>query len=384
MSVSPNQDGRCTHCVIPRTAAHATFNDDGVCDVCASAPPQSNMSEDKVRENAEALRKNIERIKEDGKNRPYDCVVGISGGRDSTYLLHELTRKHNLRCLAAYYRTPFTPEKCHQNVLRLTERLNTPLVNMNISQEVHQKIAREMVVLWAKTRKSVYANMACAECKIVNGEIFHIAKKNKAKWVVYGSNAVESFGGASWRRTSDGQSEGAADRRFSFSRQMSRMLKIAQKGTELLVLSPALWKYLWLMFRGSILYLSPDTPYLKLRYHSIHVLHYFYLAGWTEAGCENALKEVGWELPYGSGTSWRADCNYAAFKDYLFQETVGTTYYDSLLSNMIRNGMITREEAMRRLEVEAGVFPEKVKAAMDILDLPEGLSLPTLSTNDER
>ncbi|MBN1588194.1 MAG: hypothetical protein JW888_01630 [Pirellulales bacterium] len=329
----------------------------------------------------DSLDDRVSRIKADGKGKPWDCVVGVSGGRDSSYLLRELTRKHNLRCLAVYYRTPFTGQVAHENVLRMVERLNTDLEIMNLSAKFHQELARYMVILWAKKRQWMFANLACAQCKLLNGEIFRVARKHDVKWILYGSNAIESFQGATWRRSSASDSQGAADRHFSFLAQMRRMMAVVRKGTELLVLCPGLWRHWSVMFQASILYLTPNTPYIKLRYPGVNVLHYFYYAGWKEEECERTLKELGWQLPFGSGTTWRADCTFAAFKDYMLQETAGMTYMDSMLSNMIRAGMLTRDEAMKRLEDEQEVFPAKIRAALDVLDLPGSISLPNVPIN---
>jgi 3'-phosphoadenosine 5'-phosphosulfate sulfotransferase (PAPS reductase)/FAD synthetase len=49
----------------------------------------------------------IQRIRENGKNREFDCVVAWSGGCDSTFMLHELVTKCGLRCAAVFGKTPF-------------------------------------------------------------------------------------------------------------------------------------------------------------------------------------------------------------------------------------------------------------------------------------
>ena len=135
------------------------------------------------------LEEYIQRIKRRGQKQSLDCVVGISGGRDSSYLLYLLVQKHHLRCLAAYYRTPFTSSVTYANVRRLTSILNVPLVELGVSVDLHRRIAREFTILWAEKPLPAIANMACAlPCKLISREIFKLAKANDIGAVVYGED----------------------------------------------------------------------------------------------------------------------------------------------------------------------------------------------------
>jgi hypothetical protein len=60
--------------------------------------------------------------------------------------------------------------------------------------------------------------------------------------------------------------------------------------------------------------------------------------------------ELNWRSPVYSGSSWRSDCEISILKDFLHRETLGFTKHDELLSGRIREGMVTREVALQRLE----------------------------------
>ena len=124
---------------------------------------------------------------------PYNCLVGLSGGRDSSYLLYLLVKKHNLRCMAAYHRTPFTPDIINANVRKLTKKLNVPLIEMDISKEKHKAFAKKMMLYWIKEPDNIIANLACAPCKQHNYEVYKIAKKNNIKYIIFGGNKLENF-----------------------------------------------------------------------------------------------------------------------------------------------------------------------------------------------
>jgi tRNA(Ile)-lysidine synthase TilS/MesJ len=144
---------------MPRSSGFR-FDSDGVCSLCVAARSAPSTPAAEAAAERE-LASRLELLRERGRGRPYDCVVGVSGGRDSTYLLYLLVRKHGLRCLAAYYRTPFTSNESDANVRRLVDRLEVPLVEMNISRERHRGVARGFVALWARKPNAATANATC-------------------------------------------------------------------------------------------------------------------------------------------------------------------------------------------------------------------------------
>ena len=75
-----------------------------------------------------ALRKKILSHLKNNENRDYDCVLGFSGGRDSSYLLYYLVTVLNLRVLAFAVDNGFIPEQTITNVERISNLLNVDLV----------------------------------------------------------------------------------------------------------------------------------------------------------------------------------------------------------------------------------------------------------------
>ena len=85
----------CKKCVLPITSELIPFNKEGLCRLCEIDISNEKKNIKKVLDEAYLL-KYIESIKKKGKGRKYDCIVGASGGRDSTYLIYLLTQKHHL------------------------------------------------------------------------------------------------------------------------------------------------------------------------------------------------------------------------------------------------------------------------------------------------
>jgi hypothetical protein len=80
-------------------------------------------------------------------------------------------------------------------------------------------------------------------------------------------------------------------------------------------------------------------------------------------------KELKWKPPSHSRTSWRSDCKVHLLRQYLYKETLGFTKNDELLSRMIRENMITRVNALRRLEDENVIPRQFLTAFLDELGL---------------
>ncbi len=360
---------RCRRCVVPRSLSSVAFREDGVCGLCLQFEKEQKES------GGAGLTPNdienvITEIRQRGQGSDYDCVVGVSGGRDSSYLLYLLTRKHQLRCLAVYYRTPFTHDVIDQNVRRMVQRLGVKLVEMPISQEKHRKVARYYCELWRRFHEPIVVNLACLVCKSAFPGLYRAADQYNVKSIVCGINKNE---GVQYVPTLENENVAAHEDRFALWPSLVKSTRILKKGIHLLVRCPQVMRYLFQAAKASVLYLDPHTPYLRMRYSGIKSFEYFYHQSWSESECERIIQEeLGWELPPGCWTTWRADCDFAELKNFMFYDTIGATYTDALYSNMIREGQITREEAMRRLAENPMFSRERMIRALEEMGLDLG------------
>jgi hypothetical protein len=368
---------RCNVCVLPKSP-YFDFDNNGTCSLCRAAKQITNTVSLDKGGFREELDEYIQRMKKRGQGQSFDCVVGISGGRDSSYLLYLLTHKHHLRCLAAYYRTPFTSSVTDANARRVANKLNVPLVEIDISKELHKlhkRIAREFAILWAEKPHPVITNMACAPCKLINREIFKIARANGIKAVVYGGNKFEAVQIASGiPRNATLTTNVTAAKQLALVVQLQQSLLLIKRGIEALKISNNLWRYVPLGFKSSLMYISPHTPYLRFRYPGILALEYFFYYEWEETECEKVLIELGWELPPGCKSAWKSDCSFAELKNYMFQKMMGVNYMDAFMINKVRAGKLNREEALRRIKIEGMISAERLSEVVEILELPKSLS----------
>lgn len=115
----------CTKCVSDTTIPNIRFDADGVCNFCKiqdALEADSQLNE----QNQARFAQLIEKIKREGRHKDYDCVVGVSGGRDSTYVLYNAL-KLGLRPLAVHFDNGWNSEIAVANIKKATTKLNVDL-----------------------------------------------------------------------------------------------------------------------------------------------------------------------------------------------------------------------------------------------------------------
>jgi glucosamine--fructose-6-phosphate aminotransferase (isomerizing) len=106
---------KCTRCILPETFPGIKFDQSGVCNYCDSYKNIEVNGEQELQKRLSGYR---------NRGDKYDCIVPISGGRDSCFVLYEIVKKYEMRVLALTVDTGFiTPEGIH-NIKRTTKIIN--------------------------------------------------------------------------------------------------------------------------------------------------------------------------------------------------------------------------------------------------------------------
>ncbi|MFC1584834.1 N-acetyl sugar amidotransferase [Fibrobacterota bacterium] len=115
----------CSRCICDTTIPEIRFDEKGRCQYCL----MHERMDEKYPLNDEGktrLHQLVQKMKTDGGTNQYDCVVGVSGGRDSTYLLY-LAVKLGLRPLAVHFDNGWNSEIAVRNIKNATDKLNVDL-----------------------------------------------------------------------------------------------------------------------------------------------------------------------------------------------------------------------------------------------------------------
>jgi N-acetyl sugar amidotransferase len=116
----------CTRCVQDSTVPGIYFDNNGECNFCALHDKMCELFPNDKRGEA-FLADTFRKIKEDGKHKKYDCIVGISGGRDSTYLIHKVVKDWGLRPLAVHFNDGFDNPVGGENMINAVKKLGVEL-----------------------------------------------------------------------------------------------------------------------------------------------------------------------------------------------------------------------------------------------------------------
>ncbi len=117
---------RCSRCISDTSCPGIKFDNYGVCNFCHLHDKWVKLYPNNFHGQS-IWEKKLNKIKIDGKGKKYDCVVGISGGRDSTYLLHLVSTKYKLRPLAVHFNDGFDNPVGGENMINITKKLGIEL-----------------------------------------------------------------------------------------------------------------------------------------------------------------------------------------------------------------------------------------------------------------
>ncbi len=115
----------CTRCVLDTTVPEIKFDEQGICNYC-KIHDELEKKYPLGEEGEKRLNEIVNQIKEDGKDKKYDCIIGVSGGRDSTYTLY-MAKKLGLRPLAVHFDNGWNSEIAVNNIQKSTTKLGVDL-----------------------------------------------------------------------------------------------------------------------------------------------------------------------------------------------------------------------------------------------------------------
>jgi N-acetyl sugar amidotransferase len=183
----------CTNCVMDTTDPDITFDENGVCNHCRRFETELKQKWFPNKEGKKKLNKIIEQIRNDGKGRNYDCIIGLSGGVDSSYLAYMLRTEYpELRILAVHVDAGWNSELAVQNIQNIVEILEIDLHTEVIDWEEMKDLQRAFL-------KSSLFNQDIPQDHAFFATLYKVAKKNKIKYFLSGSNiATESILPLKW------------------------------------------------------------------------------------------------------------------------------------------------------------------------------------------
>ena len=176
----------CVRCCMPESNEGMQFDEMGICQACQSA-------EQKIRinwvEREKELSEMLDRYK--ALNNEYDCIIPISGGKDSTFQLHVLTKVYGMRALAVTFSHTWFSETGKYNLQNCLDKFDVDHIMFSPSRSLVDRLARQ----------SLYKiGDSCWHCHAGVGAFpLQIAVKYKIPLLIWGESIAETSGRASYR-----------------------------------------------------------------------------------------------------------------------------------------------------------------------------------------
>jgi N-acetyl sugar amidotransferase len=296
----------CTRCIYDERVSAITFDADGVCNYCHQTDALVDQYGTGRPEGEAALAAIIADIRRAGRNKRYDCIVGVSGGTDSMYMVHLAKKVWGLRPLAVHYDNTWNTAIATQNIRRVLSALDVDLY----THVVDNKEADDIFGAFFKAGVAeIEASTDLALAEVMN----RAAWKYGVKYVLEGHSFVTEGITPVGRNYFDGE----------YIRSIHRMY-----GAKPLKSYP-------LMTFERMLFWSVAARIRKIR-------PFWYMAYNKEDARTLLEREYGWEY-YGGH---HLENRMTAFFHSVYAPTkFDSDFRNNTLSALVRNGSLSREAA---------------------------------------
>jgi N-acetyl sugar amidotransferase len=171
----------CKNCVMDISDSRISFNNDGICDHCIDFNSNIKPSWHTDERGRNALLNIINEIKRDGINRDFDCILGLSGGVDSSYMLHLAVKEFGLRPLVFHVDGGWNSELAVHNIHVMIDKLGLDL----FTEVINWEEMRDFQLAWFK---SGLPHIDIPQDHAFIATLYKFADKYNIKYILNGGN----------------------------------------------------------------------------------------------------------------------------------------------------------------------------------------------------
>lgn len=342
---------RCSKCVLPETHPFISFDNAGVCNFCRNYIPK-------------VLKPKRDFLEFSERARNKNVLIGLSGGRDSCLAVHSLVKDFGIKPLTYTYDWGFNTNLSRRNISRICGSLG--LENILISADIRLKRenVRKNILAWLKRPNPGLIPLLMAGDKQFISNAAVLKKSRNIDFEIFAFNLFEK---TQFKEELTGvKMWDDASNKYGEDLQMLSQLKMIWFYVKQGLLNPAL-------LNSSLV----DTArgFINYYHSNVDIIQFFEYNSWDEGSLNQVLKnEYDWERAEDTPTSWRIGDGTASFYNLAYLCTIGFTENDVLRSNLLREGKITRDAALKLIEEENLPRYPTLKWYFDVLRLdPEML-----------
>ncbi|MBN1356498.1 hypothetical protein JXA40_09595 [bacterium] len=298
-----DRNQRCTRCILPANYPAISFDETGVCSFCRKWEMKWRSLDFNRQETL--LESILSRYR--GRSEPYDCLIGLSGGKDSCYAAYVLM-KRNLHPLACTFDNGFMTDRALHNISSTVKTLRMDHVFIHHHSRRLPDLYRHFMLT---------AGEFCSVCNVgIRAALYRMARSYGIDLIVSGhSIRTEANSPGEFFTCSSGYFHNVAGNAFSHKtrkgfvhiNQIERVISHIQRSPHYLQLpSFMIWK---------------EEEFIPL-----------------------IERELNWQGLFGRQ---HTDCRMSDAKEYLKLKKFGVVELTAKLSSLVRDGQLSRDEALR-------------------------------------
>lgn len=348
-----NKIKRCTKCILPINFPFIIFDKNGVCNFCNNYQKKyQNFNIEKKKK----FKMMLNQYRNEKKN--IDCIFPLSGGRDSCHGLHLAVKELGLKPITFTYDWGLVTDLARRNISRMCSKLKVENIIVADNIEKKRLNIRKNVIAWLKKPHLGMVNIFTAGDKHFYRFLEKIKKQNEINLNIWSYNPFEI---THFKHGFLNVKPNFFNKK-TYNHGLINQLEYQIKRINVMLKNPS-------YFNSSIIDTLVGEFYRSVLKHS----DYFYLFDyfkWDENEInQTLLDEYSWEKSTDTESTWRIGDGAAPFYNYIYYTMVGFTEFDTFRSNQIREGYISRNEALSLVSIENQPRYKSIKWFLDVINL---------------
>jgi hypothetical protein len=350
---------RCTRCILPETMPYIRFDEAGVCNYCHHY---------KLRNRPRPVEELFNLVEPFRRANGDDCIVPFSGGRDSCYGLHLIAKELKMKPITYTYDWGMVTDLGRRNISRMSAELGVE--NIIVADDIAKKrhnIAMNLAA-WLKSPHLGMVSILTAGDKHFFRHVETVKQQTGISLNLWGVNPLEV---THFKAGFLGVPPNFEEEKVYSSGAMKQL------------------RYQWLRFKAmsqspgyfnSSLWDTLSGEYYRSFNEKTDYYHIFDYWRWDEKVIDDTLiNQYDWEIAPDTNTTWRIGDGTAAIYNYIYYTVAGFTEHDTFRSNQIREGDLTRGEALILVEDENQPRYPNIKWYLDAIGMDFDKVVPVIN-----
>jgi glucosamine--fructose-6-phosphate aminotransferase (isomerizing) len=325
------------------------FDGQGVCNYCVN---HRSRNETKPRQELFDL---VEPYRRPGE---LDCIVPFSGGRDSCYALHLIVNELKMTPITYTYDWGMVTDLGRRNISQMCGDMG--IENIIIAADISKKREniKKNLKAWLKSPHLGMMAMLTAGDKHFFRHVETVKKQTGINLNIWGVNSME----ATHFKTGFLGIKPDFEEDKVYSNGIAKQFRYHSKRFRTMTESPG-------YFNASLVDTLSGEYYRSFTKKSDYY-HIFDYWQWNEAEVNDILiNKYDWETASDTSTTWRIGDGTAGFYNYVYRTVAGFTEHDTFRSNQVREGQLTRMQALALVEDENRPRYQNIRWYLDTLNL---------------